>query len=504
MNSVLSFPKINYIFKTAILFFVLIAGLPAQSFYVEYDQRFHNIYKDIIDLKLEGVPQKIKSYKLENPYNLSSLHLDNYLDFFTLFINEDIAEFETRKKNKSQRIKALDNNLSDDNPYKRFLKAEIHLQWALTRSKFGELFKASREIYSAYNLLTQNQEEFPNFIYNKKSLSILHSLVETITLPGVVKSVLGLEGSIALAKQEIDDVIDYARDGDFVFLQEADAIKTFVLFYQANEKQEAWEFMLSSSLNPKESLLALFLVSKIAQRIGKNDYAIQLLEKRPSGNIYSQFYYLDYQLGLSKLRKLDPDAKIFLERFVNNFKGRHFIKEAYQKLAWSSLIFDNDIRGYKKFMALIKTKGEDLVDDDKQALRESKLNEIPNLMLLKARLLFDGGYYNAAKLELENNISLIESNTELYSEFNYRLGRISQELKMEKEAIKYFEDTIENGDSESYFVCNAALQTALIYEKHEDIASAKKYFRKCLSLQPKTYKRSLHQKAKTGLERIVE
>ncbi len=83
MDTVLNFLRINFIYKTIILLFAFSGGLLAQSFYIEYDERFQVIYKDIIDLKLEEVPAKIKLYKDESPYNLSSLHLDNYLDFFT-------------------------------------------------------------------------------------------------------------------------------------------------------------------------------------------------------------------------------------------------------------------------------------------------------------------------------------------------------------------------------------------------------------------------------------
>ena len=134
------------------------------------------------------------------------------------------------KKNKSKRIDLLKEHLKDDDPYKRFVIAEIQLQWALARSKFNQLFRAGREVVNAYNLLEDNAKDFPDFIYNKKSLSIIHSLIETITIPGIFKKIFGIDGSIELGLQEIEEVIDYSHNHDFLFAEEADAIYAFILF----------------------------------------------------------------------------------------------------------------------------------------------------------------------------------------------------------------------------------------------------------------------------------
>jgi hypothetical protein len=479
--------------------------LYSQNFYVEYSQNARIIYKDIIDLKLDSVPFKISKFKKAEPLNLASLHLENYLDFFTIFINEDELSFKKRSKNKDERLKIIEKNIEDSDPYKRFVQAEIHLQWALTRSKFNQLFKAGREVYKAYNLLSENQKLFPEFIYNKKSLSILHSLIETITIANVFKSILGLDGSIDLAKVEIDEVIEYGKYNDFIFKEEADAIKALILFYQANEKNEAWSFIQESSLNVDESLLSVFLIAKLAQRIGENEAAIHILKEKPTSLGYSEFAYLDYQMGLSLLRKLDPESKKYLLHFVDRFEGKHFIKEAYQKLAWASLVFDNDSMSYQQYMSKVQSEGDDLVDDDKQALLESEGSIIPNVILLKARLLFDGAYFESAFEMLDENKYAVSSHKRLFAEYNYRQGRILQKLNRIDEARKHFDFLIKyHSDDKEFYACNSALQMGLIEENLGHNNEAKLYFEKCLSIKPKSYKRSLHQKAKTGLERILK
>ena len=72
-------------------------------------------------------------------------------------------------------------------------------------------------------------------------------------------------------------------------------------------------------------------------------------------------------------------------------KGIHFIKECYQKLAWYSLINGN-LAGYYQYMELVKTKGNLVTDEDKQAMHEALNNKPPDLELLQSRLLFDGHY----------------------------------------------------------------------------------------------------------------
>ena len=473
--------------------------------YFEYSDKAHLVYTDIIDLKLEKAKIGIQEMYAEEPDNLAVLHIENYIDFFELFITEDYDLFKKLEKNKSKRLDLIEEHLSDDDPYKSFAKAEINLQWALSRSKFNQLLKASREVLTAYNLLRENTVSHPEFIYNKKSLSIIHSLIETITLPGLVKKIFGIDGSIEQGISEIQEVIDYSHNTNFIFAQEADAIYTFILFFQNNKPAEALDYILSSRLDPAESLLSTFLISKILQRSGHNEQALQVLQSRPIDSDYSDFYYLHYMEGLSLLYKLDTTAVDEIEFYLDNFNGRHYIKEANQKLAWATLVFHENVPSYKYYMSKVQDVGYKLIDDDKQAYLESQKRDIADPILLKARLLYDGGYYERANTILTKNAYKFQ-NGDLYTlEFNYRLGRICQALKNYPDAIKYFNNTINNGYKESsYYACNSALQLGYIYEWIGDKESATIHYNKCLKMKPDDYRSSLHQKAKTGLKRIEE
>ena len=88
-------------------------------------------------------------------------------------------------------------------------------------------------------------------------------------------------------------------------------------------------------------------------------------------------------------------------------------------------------------------------------------------------------------------------------EFTYRLGRITHQQNRPQEAIRFYLQTVEEGQNEEYyFACNAALQIGILYEEQKKFAAAKDYYDKCLSMKPSEYKNGLHQKAKAGLNRL--
>jgi len=166
-------------------------------------------YTYAMSLRKSKALEKIKEIKTTDPNNLMVLHVENYIDFFDIFINEDKTEFDKLERNKNLRLEQIE-DANVKSPYNRFVRAEITLQWALARMKFNERFTAASEIYSAYNLLEKNVAQYPDFLLNRKSLSILHALAES--LPGIVRKVFGVDGSIQQGTAEINSLTELNRD----------------------------------------------------------------------------------------------------------------------------------------------------------------------------------------------------------------------------------------------------------------------------------------------------
>ena len=466
------------------------------DYHFSYESVHQIIYQDILALKLSKADSLLKDLSIHNTENLARLHLENYLDFIRAFIQEDKKSYERLHSNKRKRIDLLKKHLSKEDPYRNYCIAEIEIQNALVGAKHDKLFRSAREIYSAYSKLKSNQSQFPSFRYHKKSLSILHALFETLKMPGLVKSLLRIDTSIEMALEEIQVFLETSGAQDEIFYEEGESIQAYILSYQQSEKEKAWQYIRQSSLDPKESALARFIMSQLAQQSGKNDEAIDLLSHSQKDDAIESFYYLEYMLGLSKLRKLDPEASKHFKTFVNNFQGEHYIKESYQKLAWCSLIFDNDKKAYADYMALVLSEGTDLLDGDIQAMNEARSGSTPNIGLLKARLLFDGAYYHKSLTHLKG----IEK--EFSNEIIYRKARNYHLLGDYPTAIRYYDQVIISLNKNDHRLCNAHLQLGMIYEDLENTGKAEYHFRECIKLSPKSYKRSLHQKARSGLYRI--
>jgi tetratricopeptide (TPR) repeat protein len=248
--------------------------------------------------------------------------------------------------------------------------------------------------------------------------------------------------------------------------------------------------------------MAAFVLATVAMRAGHNDDAIAMLREYPQGGPYEPFHNCQYLLGLAKLRRLDPDANQALEGFLNRFQGENGVKDGYQKLAWYHLVNGNEA-GYKTYMRYLALKGSDNSEPDKSAARESKSGETPNPVLLQARLLFDGGYYDRALQVLAGAGYLASGDRKQQIEYHYRLGRICQKMGKTADAIHYYSKTIELGAREPwYFACGAALQLGILYEEKKDVVHARLAFRRCLAIKPEEYAGSLHAQAKAGLGRV--
>jgi len=486
----------------------LISVLSIQTVFAQhftFSPLLRDAYTQIINLQLDQAQINLDKLKTSEPTNLQVYHIENYIDFFRIFISEDKALFDKLEKNRILRLNKIKSG-NDKSPYYRFAQAEIYLHWVLARSKFYNGkgipdLKLISDLNKAYRLLEENKRLFPEFVENYKSLSILHALASYV--PGFVQKLLNVNGSLQLGLDEIRELIATKENTDYLFLQEAKSIEAYMLLHLFNQPEDAWVAIQDAKLNVEESPLACFLLSSIAMKIGYTDYAADVLRRRPIGDGRPTFHYLRYLEGKALLQKGDEKAKEAIHKFVDHFKGRHFIKDAYQKLAWYELVTAENIAGYKTYMSLVESKGVSILEDDEQALTEANSGDIPHPMLLKGRLLFDGGYYRQALAYLLSKQIYFEDRGRFKQEFLYRLGRIYYKLNEELEAIDNFKSCLAlQKNNNSFFSCNSALQLGLIYEELADYDRAKVYFTLCKKIKSNIYKEQLHKKAKAGLERI--
>ncbi|MCF8243958.1 MAG: tetratricopeptide repeat protein [Saprospiraceae bacterium] len=491
--------------KTISLFLSLFFLLPVQAKkHFEWTPALKEAYHKTLSLRFMEAEADLAKIRRTDPDNLLILHVENYLDFFHVYINEEVTEFKNLEKNKDRRLEIIEDEGDKTSPYYLFLQADILLHWALARLKFEEYSTAFFETNKAFKLLTANAEKFPKFMPNKKDLGILHAIVGTIpdNYKWTVNWLSSMEGSMEQGREELEEVLNFAKKQDFIYEDEIFVYYAYLMLHLENDNEEAWKIINNAKLNPADNPLACFVMANVAMRTDRGDEAINILLKRPTGKQFAPFYYLDYMLGLVKLQRLDDDANIYLQRYVDNYRGRNFIKDSYQKLAWHALLH-GDPTGYNKFMNRCKSYGYTIVGSDKSALADAKSGDVPAIELLKARVLFDGGRFQRAFEVLKGKESSDYLSEKNRLEYNYRMGRITHKLGKHAEALSFYQKTIDMGrKSPYYFACRSALEKGHILEELGRSKQAKAAFNLCLDISPDDHKTALHQQAKAGLRRL--
>jgi len=495
-------PKINF---KILLFFILSASSALASLDFTYNCR--KAYEHVTALRFAKANLYLDLEKKNNPNNKLTLLAENYRDCMEIILNENKAQLNKFGSQKDERLKLLEKE-SEQSPYYLYAQAEINMQWAFAHIKTGAYLTGVLEINRAYKILTKNVNKFPSFTPHYKSIGLLHSLIGVV--PDEYKwaiNLLGFSGSLQQGNKELQQFYNAAFNDtlNYCYQTEATLMLGIIQLNFIPDEDNLNKILLQINQQKQKNPLLSFIYADICMHNGNSSEAVNhLLKNKYPENIYFKFHYLNYMLGMAKLYHLEADANVYLENYVNEFKGKTFLKAAYLKLAYHYLLHQNKEK-YNYYLQEIPKHGNEITDEDKAAEKESKGSGSPNVYLLKSRLLFDGGYYNESYTSLirANKIDFKTSKEQL--EFIYRLGRIQHKKKNYNKAINYYQMALKNGASYPYyFSANAALNLGLIYEELENNVKAKYYFEQCLTMKNHEYQRSIDQKAKAGLKRQVD
>jgi len=489
--------------QTFTLLVCLLACCLRAEGYFEFTPDVRRAYEQATSLRFREAQLTLAQVKLYDPNNLTVYHIENYLDFLQLYLNPREADFHRLKKNQEARLAKISAG-DQDSPYYLFAQADVRMQWALVKFRFGEWLAGFSDVNKACRLLHRNQELFPDFLPNKKDLGVIHALAGYVpdNYKWVVQTFTCLDGTLAEGKRELREVLQHARTHDFIFGAETAVMYATILLYIDGDGESAWQALRQANLQPTINPLHCFVMANVAMRSGRNDRAITLLGNFPKGKTFLEIPQIDFLLGLAKLRRLDKDTAPLFSRFLQRQSGKENIKAAYQKLAWDALI-RGDANGYRHYLAKVRTRGYAETGGDQDAQREAETEILANADLVRARLLFDGGYFQRA-YDLLAAKSSRDFDTETHQlEYFYRLGRVLHGLERYEAALDFYEKAVNRGrERPEYFACNAALQMGVIYETRQQTQQAEAAYRNCLTIHPNEYKNDLHRRARAGLSRL--
>lgn len=499
----LKVPFLLFIYSSLLLLGGLLRAEEADKDFL-FSPRLQVAYFDIQKLKIDRARGLLAQERAFDPTNGSLLYLENYADMYYLLISEDKAAYNTLVKKEDVRLNQLE-AMSGASPYQRLFRAEIRLQWAFAKLKFGDEVSACWDIIKAYRLLEENRKMFPAFIPTLKSLGLLHVLIGSVPEQYIwVTKVLGLNGSIEGGLKELRVV----QAKDPFFEQEARLIYLLLHAYTLQLSPAQVQELKRLPAAQPDNLLLHFFSTSVLMKEGRSEEAYAILSKAPRTSEHIPFPFLDYLTAEILLQKGQYDKAFnYYALFQRNFKGFNFLKDSHFKQFLCRWLAGRDSEA-RRYISKVGQVGKTIVESDQYANRfataylSGQVKE-EQKVLFEARYKSDGGYLASAWQELENYTEASFTTAANKAEFNYRRGRILQKMGQTQQALVYFERSIVLTQNTSYyFGPSSALQAGYIYKDLNKNSQAISYFKKAMSYKKHEYKNSIDNKARAALSEL--
>jgi hypothetical protein len=459
----------------------------------------HKAFQNIISLKFDAASQNLKKSREANPANPYSLFLENYMQFIRCAIDGDEDSYRHYQVSNTARVAMLANNSEDAAIY---FQAEMNFHSFLLALYHQENLKALKKFLQAYSQV----DHFVKNIDNPEAGQKLQG-VFLVILSGIpdeykwITSLIGLNGDLSKGIAMLEEHMQLYEPGSAEYLESIIIItllkNMFRQDYPAN-----FNYLKNLPAGYLENPLFRLVYTVSASKSGHNDEVLKTLRTFHQDPGEHKICYFDYLYGEALLNRLDRDAESSLQSYIHCIAGNIYLKSAYRKLAWNHLIHGDTV-SFLSYRKLVLDSGSMKADIDKQAYHEFALQDIPNIDLIKARLLFDGGYYQQAKsLLLKKEIREGLKDVYQQTEYSYRLARIYHMNNETDMAIRLYQLTLKNGiHYPFYYAAYSALQLGIIYERRGDVKNARLYYHKVLETPEESFGYRFHHSAGEGLKR---
>jgi hypothetical protein len=419
--------------------------------------------------------------------NISDPAEQAYLKHYQLFLSEMVLN-NREYNNSNEEFKRIAHTISNSsNTSADIYLSEIYLHRGVIEYQNNNNLSALRLFSKAYSYWQQSEEKYPDLIANLKLEGIFNLLIGNLPMPYAdwVRW-LGPDGDTQRGFDALQQYLDYQYLGTGA-RQEALLYMGFAWLKFSDDQQAIKRFVHQEiSYNHPEFLQSL--ICRCAFKIREPDLCSKWLSSTHKVQ-FVPLIYLQGKYATQKGLKVSPDL---FNLFFKVSKGETFKADALRYLSWYDLL-KNDSAAYYKHQRAIANLKSYPTSEDRQALYENELDEIPDVDLLTARLLFDRGDDQKAIECLTNKKPhMLSDNNKL--EFCYRLGRCYQVQNRPFKAMEQYNRAILLGDySTRYFAPYSAVYLAQIYLKQGNTEKVKFYLSEASRLNNGEYKFSIKQ-----------
>jgi hypothetical protein len=460
-------------------------------------------WTEVNRLRINTARDLIQKDALANPGNPFHYLLLDQANFAEAIVTDDPLKYRLGLGERQIREMAL-SSADQSSPFYLFALAEFHLHWAILRMKFGDTVQGSLELRKARQMITRNQNRFPEFYLNLKTIAIIQAIAGAVP-PNFqwLASKAGITGTTEEGLQNLKKLDQWlVKDQNYAYLQ-AEVIFYQLFIYRNLPGKFSDEVLTSRAENmAKSEPLLRFALATLAHKFNNPAEVIRIFQETNAVKPEVSFCYLNYLNGEAMLNQGIQGSEKQFHSFVACTKGEQYVKSAYRKWAWAALL-QNEEPEYKRLMVLVLTKGSAKHEDDKQALLEAGRKSIPPVDLIRARIYFDGGKFRESVLlllKLNQVKSLLPDDK---AELHYRLGRAYEKLNEEALAMIFYKAAmLESAHLPDYIYAASAFNLAQINESSGKASQAIRLYSLVISSKDHPYKKSLDAKARVALNRL--
>lgn len=459
-----------------------------------FSENLKNVYQELWEMRLES-----SKFYLKNEKNASSsqIYLENLAQVFEILATGDPKLYATYQENEDQRLKKI-KKMDKNNPYFLLSQAEILVQGAFVHLLFAEQYQAANHLRKSYDLLEKNIKLYPDFAENQKIFAGLQIMLQAVPSQyHWLIGLFGLKGNYEKAWENLEKI----SESQSLYALETQLFSVLLQLYVLQNPQKAVD-ICEKYLKNSDNRLANFVKALVNFKNLEFEKALFFLNKIEENSSYQSFFYVNYLKAECHLLSENYLAAIKeYAIFLENYAGNPYKKDAVYK-TFLAYIMLGDSKNSLIYLQKIQKTGAELSIPDRYAEKFANYKPLPHFILMKVRLLTDGGKFAKAIHFLdqysEKDFDLLRDKIE----FHYRKARAFHEGGQVEKAIDFYEKTIAlNQKKAYYFAANSCLQLGKIYEKI-DLKKAINYYEKVLEYDDHEYKNTLDGQTKMALKRL--
>lgn len=490
---------LSYCLRAVLAFCLLSPAVSLASDYAPQEAAAAKIEDLALRMRLDEARQAAAALDDDALREFYAHHL-SFLETMGVQTKTQCEAFEAASENYETRLKGFE---LDKRYY--FFVAEMRLERAIIAFLQKETWTAGNHLRKCYAAATKLRKQMPGSPLSERFYGMFQVAISAAPSQyDWALELLGLEGNLKDGIRRLK----IAAAGSPLLRRENDVLLYFVYRNLMADLGLARRHAETALARSPKSVLFYYLAAHNALDRRANEEAVGVLETYfyKFGDA-KRFPFMYYQLGKAALYKQDwPNARKYLDLYRQLFKGEVYATDARYAEGLTYALAGDKARALAVFREIAKQDAP-VFDKDIYAWKQAKLHAKryfteTELLLLRARYLTDGGYFDRAAQLLEA-LPAAGLNADDHCARHYLLARARHLAGVPRAAHALYKKAAAAAPERNLWMkAYAVLYLGQLHETAGNYEQARAYYRVALKFEDFDYERGLEQKALAGIERV--